>query len=157
MYDKISLHLYSFDENIVDLLEIQNLKILELATEFNFKEMVKRKPQIYEFSNDQTIENIVDKCIICGDHIDTEEITNFNNNQISSEDEIENNLNFKEDKINNMDNIAKCPYCNSLFHLICLAESSIDNQGLINFCLIPKESQCLICEKKHKWSEFMKD
>jgi hypothetical protein len=95
-----------------------------------------------------------DKCIIC------DEAIQGGNNEESEEDDKEYDKEKESD--NNKDEseklyIVKCPSCKSMFHMLCLAESSIRNANDAGKILIPKETMCLICTKTFKWGEWVKN
>jgi hypothetical protein len=163
VYDKISLYLHLFDEEILKNKSINNSSnkhIIELTNDLNFIDSVKNK--IFFFQEFENIleagENIIDKCIICSESFTADNSKSKMKNQTSSEEDNVEMEAFTEIPINeNKENTAKCPNCMSLFHLICLAQSNLESQNLLGVCLIPKSTQCLICSNTQNWSEFVKN
>ncbi len=170
VYEKISLYLHAFDSNLVynNTILPNNLHILEITNEQSFKESIKNKIYFYDNQADSYQEeniNLLDKCIICSeDFSSSKNESKFNqseNNILSSEDEVElQSDQIVENKINSLnttENLAKCPHCKSLFHIICLAQTTLENQNQLNMSLIPNDTDCLICTRSYNWSEFIKN
>lgn len=177
MYEKISLYLHVFDINIINekSLLINSCKFQELVTENTFKDLVKNKIYFYNETESDLYENntcnnssvgtystlaqadtIIDKCIICDEFL--EKLIKDPNDKLNlKEEELQQEQDEDEDNrhnsiTDNTDNLCKCPYCSSKYHLICLARTAIANQ----LCLIPKTADCLVCGRDYIWSEFLK-
>lgn len=170
VYEKISLYLHAFDSNLVynNTILPNNLHILEITNEQSFKESIKNKIYFYDNQADSYQEeniNLLDKCIICSeDFSSSKNESKFNpseNNILSSEDEVELQsdqiVENKFNSLNTTENLAKCPHCKSLFHIICLAQTTLENQNQLNMSLIPNDTDCLICTRSYNWSEFIKN
>jgi hypothetical protein len=169
VYEKISLYLHAFDSNLVynNTILPNNLHILEITNELSFKESIKNK--IYFFDNqaenyEEENINLLDKCIICSEDFtngkNEKKLNQNENNNFTSEDEVELQAGQAVENLNNLnstENLAKCPHCKSLFHMVCLAQTTLENQNQLSISLIPKETSCLICTRTYNWSEFIKN
>jgi hypothetical protein len=78
--------------------------------------------------------DFTDKCIICGDSFTKESV-----------DDVEE----EEDKL--IQDISKCPFCTSVYHMLCLAKHSLKAKK----ALIPKDVECLICGRVNKWKDYL--
>ena len=157
VFDKIYLHIYVFNES--EEVNMQNsMKSIEKVNEESFNVAIKAKTVVYDETvkagdEEDDYKLYSDKCIIC------DEVIHEDDNEESEEDEEgcdkDKESDVKEDKEKMY--IVKCPSCKSMFHMLCLAESSIRNGSDAGKILIPKETTCLICTKGFKWGEWVKD
>jgi hypothetical protein len=161
-YDEKSIELENFNDNANNFKSTKSLSNTNHSTNIITG----------DGTSGNTSENILDKCLICDEYLEKiknsfdksdVEKTNLNTN-IKYNSEIEDDLEEQEEISKEQDNcpsnsteenICKCPYCKSKFHLICLAQSAIWNQNS-QLCLIPKDSECLVCGREYKWAEFLK-
>ncbi len=141
---------------------------MEFANESNFKELIKKRIYYFDEKDGEVTPSdpeINDKCIICDEYFNQknnseneEEGLNSNNefnNLIMSNDEMDINDENNNNNDNNSagdNNIVKCRHCKSLFHLMCLASSSLGT--LLE--LIPKDVKCIICSRVYSWNEYLK-
>ncbi len=105
---------------------------MEYVSEETFKESIKKKLFFFQdtpIGEENT--DFVDKCIICGD--------SFSKDNNEEEED-------KEEQ-----DIAKCPYCKSVYHMLCLAKFALKGK----IALIPKEVECLICGRNNIWKEYL--
>ena len=108
--------------------------VIEYVNELNFKETIKKKP--YHFMDLTLLDDndkILDKCIICG-------------NDIKKNDSVNN---ISDDDL--LIDLSKCPFCQSIYHMICLAQISIN----FEFALIPQVVECIVCSRKYNWNDFL--
>jgi len=149
IFEKISLYLHAFEDNVLCHIKTSFLHILELTDQTSFKDSVKNK--IYFYDEDKCKEeedlNISDKCIFCEETFSKNKEEDSAVNIISEDEE--------KEKLNNED-LAKCPNCRSLFHIFCLAHSTLQDQNILAGSLIPKLTSCIICSRNFNWSEFVK-
>ena len=163
VFDKIYLHIYVFNES--EKINMQHsMKLIEKVKEDTFNDVIKAKKVVYDETvkagdDDDEDEHklYTDKCIICDEAIqgDNNEESEEDDKEYDKEKESDNNNNNKDE--NEKLYIVKCPSCKSMFHMLCLAESSIRNGNDAEKILIPKETMCLICTKSCKWGEWVKD
>lgn len=189
VFEKISLYIHVFDKEVISNSSLEVKfgcnQFVELATDNNFNELIKKRAYFYKDqkqieaelqannSNDGYYDEnfVIDKCIICDEALfmqkikeepeDDDSFMNYNtkienidpNDNIEMELSVDSNKDKLKEK-NNVedDSLAKCPYCKSLFHLICLAKNAIDGKLM----LIPKEINCLICGCTNYWNDFIK-
>jgi hypothetical protein len=113
---------------------------MEYVNENTFKDIIIKKP--YHFIdlklNDDN-NDILDKCVICGNDINKKD--NILDNNI-------NNINIED---NSIIDLSKCPFCLCVYHMICLAQNSIKSE----IALIPKMVECIVCSRKYNWSDFL--
>jgi hypothetical protein len=145
------------------VLNIDNYKLIEFVDENSFKELSKKK--LYHFNKNANTEeydsmDIKDKCIICDQmlnsevskddfaiEIEVDEIDKDDNNINSKED----SKMVKEDEVNNVNELAKCPYCQCFYHIICLAQANLPD----TMSLIPGKTLCNVCNQTADWGEFI--
>lgn len=114
-----------------------------------------------------------DKCILCDLYFLPQDNNEADNEgyieiDINDENSLNNNISKKsnilsivDSQLNNNintntkaieeDELAKCPHCKSLFHIICLAKANLPDE----YSLIPGKTLCNICSSVSDWGEFI--
>ena len=155
VFEKMYLNIYLFDNINIELNE---RKIIKNVTQENFKDelsktIINENNDIFE---DLLPKEISDKCILCDEDID-KSLKNKNKDDSDYNSESQNENNEEEENKTELNNeyIVKCPNCFSKFHMFCVAISNLEKNK--EFALIPKDTQCIICEKISIWSEWIKN
>lgn len=158
VFEKIYFYVFPFSEIGERGVQQKSNLFIERVNISNFKETLSKKVFHYESEHERMSieeeENIPysDKCIICDEEIS-------DTNQIKKEEKESEEFEFDEDKskeIESKGKIISCPFCKSKFHLLCLADNSIQNSGN-KLSLIPGKTKCLICLREFLWNEWIKN